>query len=98
MNNTICTLFAMIIGSVFGNELLIAAEVPNEEQAIRQSAKEFVAAYDRGDARAVASQWAEDGQYTIGQQTVKGRDKIAKLYGEFLRAHPASKMEVKIES
>jgi uncharacterized protein (TIGR02246 family) len=46
----------------------------------------------------VAAHWAKDGEYTIGQQTVKGRDAIAKLYAAFLRAHPGSKMDIKIDS
>lgn len=98
MKNAICTLIAMIIVSVLGNALLGAGEMTAEEQAIRKSAEDFVAAYDRGDAAAVAAHWAKDGEYTIGQQTVKGRNAIAKLYAEFLRAHPGSKMGVKIDS
>jgi uncharacterized protein (TIGR02246 family) len=98
MKNAICTLIATIIASVLGNALLVAGEMTADEQAIRQSAENFLAAYDRGDATAVAAHWAKDGEYTIGQQTVKGREAIAKLYAAFLRAHPGSKMDIKIDS
>lgn len=75
-----------------------AAETTAEENAIRQSAQKFVEAYDHGNAEAVAAQWTPDGEYTIGHESVKGREAIAKLYGEFFRAHPGAKMEVKIDS
>lgn len=75
-----------------------AAETSAEENAVRQTANAFVDAYDRGDAAAVAALWTEDGEYTIGNDTVKGRSAIAKLYAEFFRQHPGSKMQVKIGS
>ena len=46
----------------------------------------------------VAAQWTKDGEYSIGNDTIKGRDAIAKLYAEFFKAHPGSKMTVKIGS
>src|SRR4051812_43468897 len=98
MKNRFCTLITTIIVSVFGIPLPAAAHMTAEEQAIRKAAEKFVSAYDRGDATAVAAHWTEDGEYTIGQQSVKGRDAIAKLYAEFLHAHPGSKMDVKIDS
>jgi uncharacterized protein (TIGR02246 family) len=75
-----------------------AADTGPEESAIRQAAKAFVDAYDKGDANAVAAHWATDGEYAVGPKTVKGRENIAKLYREELRAHPGSKMDVKISS
>src|SRR4051794_25945843 len=78
--------------------VLRAGEMTAEEQAIRNSAKEFVDEYDHRNAEAVAAKWTTDGEYIIGSRSVKGRAAIARLYGEFLRAHPGSKMEVKIES
>src|SRR4051812_5433735 len=76
----------------------IAADNTGAEDAIRKSAKDFIAAYDRGDAETIAAQWTEDGEYSIGRDTVKGRAQIAKLYTEFFEAHPGSKMTVKIDS
>jgi uncharacterized protein (TIGR02246 family) len=77
---------------------LMAAEVSPDEQAIRQAAKDFADAYDKGDAKAVAAHWTKDAEYAIGPTTIKGRDAIAKLYDQFLRANPGSKMDVKIDS
>jgi uncharacterized protein (TIGR02246 family) len=75
-----------------------AAEMGPEERAIRKEAKEFADAYNQGKADVVASQWTKDGEYTIGSQTIKGRDAIAKLYAEVLKANPDSKMDVNVKS
>jgi uncharacterized protein (TIGR02246 family) len=69
-----------------------------EQNAIEESARAFVKAYDAGNATAVAALWADDGEYVIGQQTVKGRLAIEKLYADFFKAHPGSQMEIKIDS
>jgi uncharacterized protein (TIGR02246 family) len=69
-----------------------------EQNAIEDTARAFVQAYDEGNAAAIASMWTEDGEYVVGQQTVKGRPAIEKLYSDFFKAHPGSKMEVKIDS
>jgi uncharacterized protein (TIGR02246 family) len=75
-----------------------AAGASAEEDAIRQTADAFVAAFNDGDADAVAALWTEDGEYFIGSNAVKGRPAIAKLYEEFFRANPGSKMTVKVDS
>jgi uncharacterized protein (TIGR02246 family) len=74
------------------------ANATADEDAIRRSADEFVDAYDHANAENVAALWAPDGEYMVGHNSVKGRDAIAKLYGEFFRAHPGSKMKIAIES
>lgn len=69
-----------------------------DENAIKDTARSFVEAYDNADARTIASLWAEDADYHVGQMSVKGRPAIQQLYDEFLRAHPGSKMEIHIDS
>ncbi len=80
------------------SQIAAAADSTGAEDAIRQSAKDFTDAYDRGDADSLAAQWTKDGEYSIGNDTVKGREAIAKLYAAFFKAHPGSKMTVKIGS
>lgn len=75
-----------------------ATDSTGAEDAIRKSAKDFTDAYGRGDAEAIAAQWTRDGEYSIGRDTIKGRDAIAKLYAEFFKVHSGSKMTVKIDS
>jgi len=79
-------------------QLAKAAEPSAEEKAVRQTAQAFTDAFNKGDAKAVAALWATDGDYSVGRNSVTGRDAILKLYEEFFKAHPGSKMEVKIES
>lgn len=68
------------------------------ESAIRQSAKEFVDAYNHADADALAAQWTEDGEYKIGRESLKGRAAIAAEYKQQFQAHPGSKMKVDVKS
>jgi len=98
MNKKFVVKSAALVLSLVGWGASVAAETGPEERAIRKEAKEFADAYNQGKAEAVAAQWTKDGEYTIGGQTVKGREAIAKLYGEFLRANPGSKMEIKVGS
>lgn len=76
-----------------------AAEVsPADKSAIEATAKAFVTAYDAGNAKAIAALWTTNGEYSLGNQMLKGRAEIQKLYEEHFRASPGSKMEVRIES
>jgi uncharacterized protein (TIGR02246 family) len=68
------------------------------EDAIRRSAQEFAEAFDHGNAEAIAAQWTPDGEYTIGHDVLKGREAIARVYGDFFRAHPGATMTVNVES
>ena len=75
-----------------------AAEPSAEENAVRQTAKTFTDAFNKGDAKAIAVLWTPDGEYSIGNDSVSGREEIAKLYGDYLAANPDSKVEIKIGS
>jgi uncharacterized protein (TIGR02246 family) len=98
MNKSIVMINAALVMSLVATGASIAAEMGPEERVIRREAQEFADAYNHGKAEAVAAQWTKDGEYTIGQKTLKGRDAIAKLYAEVLRANPGSKMSVKVGS
>ncbi|MEX0643199.1 MAG: SgcJ/EcaC family oxidoreductase [Pirellulales bacterium] len=93
-----CLLGALLAAASATAQQLPAASISPEQNAIQETARAFVQAYDAGDAQAVAALWTEDGEYVVGQTTVKGRPAIQRLYEEFFRAHPGSKMEVKIDS
>jgi uncharacterized protein (TIGR02246 family) len=62
-------------------------------------AQEFVAAYNRGDAKAVAAFWVPDAEYTDqeGHQT-KGREAIEKLYEKVFAANKGAKLNVIVTS
>jgi uncharacterized protein (TIGR02246 family) len=98
MKKSIFIASAVLMFLGMGNHASVGVEIGPEERAIRKEAREFAEAYNQGKAEVLAAQWTKDGEYTIGQRTVKGRDAIAKLYAAFLRANPGSKMEIKVAS
>src|SRR5262245_45312140 len=57
---------------------------PKEEEALVKQAEAFVAAFHKGDAKAVAAFWMPDGDYTdqTGKQ-MKGRAAIEKAFKAF---------------
>ncbi|HEX4415195.1 MAG TPA: SgcJ/EcaC family oxidoreductase [Lacipirellulaceae bacterium] len=98
MKRLLFEVVAIFLVAFAHSNFAFAADNTGVEDAIRKSAKEFTDAYDRGDADTIAAQWTKDGEYSIGKDTVKGRDTIAKMYAEFFKVHTGSKMTVKINS
>jgi uncharacterized protein (TIGR02246 family) len=94
--------YRLIVPALLAIAVLVAgahsAEPTPEERAVRQTAQAFADAFNKADAKAVAALWTPDGDYLIGLDSVEGRDKIQKLYEEFFKAHPGSKMTVKVDS
>jgi uncharacterized protein (TIGR02246 family) len=62
-------------------------------------AKEFIAAYNRGDARALAAFWTEDADYVdeTGQK-FRGRAAIQKMYDNFFDQNKGMKLNIIITS
>jgi uncharacterized protein (TIGR02246 family) len=62
-------------------------------------AQEFIAAFNRGDAKAVAGFWTEDGDY-IDQdgREYKGRAAIQKLYETHFAGHKGGKLSIHVTS
>jgi uncharacterized protein (TIGR02246 family) len=92
----ICLAAAILVASVA--QVSQAADSTAAENAIRGSAREFTEAFNNGNAKAVAALWTPDGEYSIGRQSLKGREAIANVYGDYFRTHPGAKMAVKIDS
>src|SRR5262245_19289407 len=67
--------------------------------AIFERAQAFAAAFDKGDAKAVAAFWAEDGDYTdqSGKQ-LKGRAEILKAFEAFFAENKGAKLRIDSES
>ena len=75
----------------------VGKETP--EAAVRKTAAAFVAAFNKGDARAVAAFWTAEGEY-VGPEgnTVRGRAAIEKAYAEFFKKNPKPNLEVRIDT
>ncbi|HEY1784614.1 MAG TPA: SgcJ/EcaC family oxidoreductase, partial [Pirellulales bacterium] len=69
------------------------------EAAIRKTADAFVAAFDRGDAAAIAALWTADGEYLDGAgNRFVGRGAIERQYAQFFAEHPQTRIEVRIDA
>jgi uncharacterized protein (TIGR02246 family) len=67
--------------------------------AIRKTADSFVAAFDRGDAAAVADLWTSDGEYIDDlRQRYRGRAEIERAYAQLFATCPGAKIEIKIDA
>ncbi len=71
----------------------------DDEAAIRESAERFVMDFNRGDAKAVAAHWVEDGDY-INEAGLKytGRAAIEEEYANFFQSYPGVKIQVVVDS
>jgi uncharacterized protein (TIGR02246 family) len=71
----------------------------DEEPGKGQRAKEFIAAFNRGDAKALAGFWTPEGDYIdqVGRQ-FKGRAAIEKLYEKVFAARKGAKLTITVLS
>src|SRR5882757_4258985 len=62
-------------------------------------AQEFIAAFNKGDAKAVAGFWTADGDYVdqLGS-VIKGRAAIEKLYEKLFAAQKGAKLTIMVGS
>jgi len=59
------------------------SEISGDENSIINNAKAFVDAFDKGDAKAVAAFWAEDGDYVdLNGRHLQGRSAIENSFKE----------------
>lgn len=75
------------------------AKTSDVEKTIRETANQFADAFNKGDAKAVAALWAQDGDYIdeAGERT-SGRDAIQKKYAAFFAGNRAAKIQVSIDA
>jgi uncharacterized protein (TIGR02246 family) len=71
----------------------------DDEAAIRKGAADFVKAVEKGDAKAVAAFWTEDGEYIDDDgTTIQGRANIEATYAKGFADKKRVKVEMTIES
>lgn len=95
----------IVIGWIVACSLLaqIAAAqdraVEADLDALRQTAQQFEAAFNQGNAQQVAALWTTDGEYVDEDgQAITGRAAIEAHYADFFKQHPRIKIRVSIES
>jgi uncharacterized protein (TIGR02246 family) len=70
-----------------------------DEEAIRKQSAALVQAFDKGDAKALAALWTEEGEYIDDDGTTyRGRAAIEAGYAKFFAAHPKRKLELTIDA
>jgi uncharacterized protein (TIGR02246 family) len=93
---TILTLASFPLG-------LLPAGAANQEmgdkEAIFNNAKGFVDAFEKGDAKAVAAFWAEDGDYVdLDGRHLRGRAAIEDAFKEFFKENKGLKLRIDVKS
>jgi uncharacterized protein (TIGR02246 family) len=93
---TILTLASLPLG-------LLPASAANQEmgdkEAIFNNAKGFVDAFEKGDAKAVAAFWAEDGDYVdLDGRHLQGRTAIEDAFKEFFKENKGLKLRIDVKS
>lgn len=79
----------------------VAAAAPDDadREAVVKTSREFADAFNKGDAKAVAAMWTENGECREANgETFRGRAAIEKAYAEFFKAVPGAKVEVLVKS
>jgi uncharacterized protein (TIGR02246 family) len=70
-----------------------------DAEAIRATAREFAAAFNKHDASAVAAQWTAQGECMDADGSlIAGQADIEKAFAEFFQANPHAKIQVLIKS
>lgn len=74
-------------------------ERPADRDGIRKALDGFVAAFQKGDAKAVAAHWTSTGEY-LGDDgaNFRGREALEKEYTSLFAKNPGSKLEIEIDS
>jgi uncharacterized protein (TIGR02246 family) len=78
----------------------VGAQTPSADRdAIEKSARDFAAAFNKGDAKAIAAMWTENGESREGGgKTFVGRAAIEKAYVDLFKANAGAKLQVLVKS
>src|SRR5580765_6750929 len=76
-----------------------APQTDADRDAILKSAQNFADAYNKGDAKAIAAMWTENGECRDASgRTLLGRGAIEKAFADAIKANTGSKMEVLVRT
>ena len=82
--------------------MLWSPSAPPATPTVRRSSNRRAtsgAAFEKGDAKAVAALWTEQGEYESDDATIlRGRTAIEAAFAAHFKGRPAEKMEVKVEN
>jgi len=76
-----------------------SAETAAEENSLTNNAKAFVDAFEKGDAKAIAAFWAEDGDYVdVNGRHLQGRPSIENAFKDFFTENKGLKLRIDVNS
>jgi uncharacterized protein (TIGR02246 family) len=76
-----------------------SSETPGDENSIVNNAKAFVDAFDKGDAKAVAAFWAEDGDYVdLNGRHLQGRSAIENAFKDVFAENKGLHLRIDVSS
>jgi uncharacterized protein (TIGR02246 family) len=76
-----------------------SAETGAQEDALMNNAKAFVDVFEKGDAKAVAAFWAEDGDYVdLTGRHLQGRPVIENTFKDFFAENKGLKLRIEVNS
>jgi uncharacterized protein (TIGR02246 family) len=95
----------LLLGLAVALPLLVAGgagvaqkDKDKDGDAIFERAKAFAAAFDKGDAKAIAAFWTADGDYTDQSgKHLKGRAEIAKAFARYFAENKGAKLRIDSE-
>jgi uncharacterized protein (TIGR02246 family) len=89
----------LTLGAFPGHARQQAKGDAKDKDAIAKNAQDFIAAFEKGDAKTLAGFWSKDGDYTDPSgRELKGRDAIEKAFKEFFAEHKGLKAGIKSNS
>ena len=72
---------------------------PDEEKLIREASEGLARAFEKGDAKAIADFFTEEGEYhDEGHDVIRGREALAKAYADFFAKRKEVKVQNKVDS
>jgi uncharacterized protein (TIGR02246 family) len=75
------------------------AERQPDQDGVRKALDSFVAAFRKGDGKAVAAHWTAEGEYIDDEGTTyRGRAALEKAYAELFAKSPGNGLEVEVDS
>src|SRR5437773_8559592 len=82
-----------------GGKAAAIEERPADKDAVEKAIASFVAAFQKGDAKAVSALWTAEGEYVSDDgTTIRGHAALEKDYADFFAKNPGNGLEVEIET
>src|SRR3990172_6092625 len=93
------TWFLFAVSFTLAPSLTAVAENEQDKEAIQKTIESYLEAFSKGDAKALADHWAENGDYIDASgRHLKGREAIQKEYEDFFKKAQQPKLDITITS